>query len=110
MNRQPYVAGAAIVAGLIVGGGTYTVRHGIGQPPVDTAAGSRNSIVGHIPRVPHVRLAEWHPPQISKVTVRVVAPAVTSAPAPVAAVPSPAPVTRTSPVASGDDGREAGDD
>ena len=110
VNRQPYVAGAAIVAGLIVGGGAYTARHGIGQPPVDSAAASRTSIVGHIPRVPHVRLAEWHPPKIPKVTVRVVAPAVTSAPAPVAAVSSPAPVTRTSPVASGDDGEEAGDD
>ena len=62
MNRQPYVAGAAIVAGLIVGGGAYTARHGIGQPPVDSAAASRTSIAGQIPRAPHVRLAEWHPP------------------------------------------------
>ena len=68
MNRQPYVAGAAIVAGLIVGGGAYTARHGIGQPPVDSAAASRSSVAGQIPRVPHVRLAEWHPPKIPKVT------------------------------------------
>ena len=103
MNRQPYVAGAAIVAGLIVGGGAYTARHGIGQPPVDSAAASPSSVAGQIPRVPHVRLAEWHPPKIPKVTV-------VRAVAPVAVVSSPAPVTRTSPVASGDDGQEAGDD
>ena len=89
MNRQPYVAGAAIVAGLIVGGGAYTARHGVGQPPVDSAAASPSSVAGQIPRVPHVRLAEWHPPKIPKVTVvRAVAPVATSAPAPVAAVSS----------------------
>lgn len=110
MNTQPAVAGAAILAGLIVGGGAYAARHGVGAPGTDASAAARSGVVRQIPDGPHVRLAEWHPVRVPRPAAPVAAP-VAAAPTPVVTAPASAPVTRTSPAASGDDsGSEGSDD
>ena len=113
MAKQPYVASAAIIAGLLVGGSAYSARHGIGQPPADAASAARQGIAGQIPAIPHVRLAEWHAPRLPPVTAppQPTTQPVAVAPVPVAATVSSPPVTRTSPAASENDGgQETGDD
>ena len=112
MNTQPAVAGAAIIAGLIVGGGAYAARHVVGAPGVEASIAARSGLVRQIPDVPHVRLAPWHPVRLPRAAGRVtVTPPPAVAPTPVATAPAQAPVTRTSPAASGDDSSgEGGDD
>jgi hypothetical protein len=111
VTSQPYVAGAAIMAGLIVGGAAYSVRHGVGQPSTSGSAAARAGVEARIPGIPHLRLAEWHPPRIPALSSRSFAPAAVPAPTPVVAASQEPPTTRTSPVSS-DDGehQEAGDD
>jgi hypothetical protein len=109
LNTQPALAGAAILAGLIVGGGAYAARHGVGAPGTDASAAARSGVTRQIPKVPHVRLAEWHPVRLPHTATRVAAP-VAVTPAPMATTPAQAPVTRTSPAASGDDSGEGGSD
>jgi hypothetical protein len=102
LNTQPTLAGAAILAGLIVGGGAYAARHGVGTPGTDASAAARSGVTRQIPEVPHVHLAEWHPVRLPHPAARVAAP-VAVTPAPVATTPVA--------TASGDDsGGEGSDD
>jgi hypothetical protein len=125
---HPSVAGAAVLAGLIVAGGSYAARHDVGLgSALPASADARMRLereltagyAGHHRR-PHHLLA-WHAPHVPKIHVRPPAPpvaVVTAAPAPVVvAAPAVAPTpvatsapatTRTSPV-GGDDGG-GGDD
>ena len=124
MITHPSVAGAAVLAGLLVAGGSYAARHDVGLGSALPASADarirleRELTAGYVrhQRQPHV--LAWHAPHVPKIHVRPPAPpvavvtAVAAAPvaAPVAAVPvaTSAPVTtRTSPV-GGDDG--GGDD
>jgi len=121
---HPSVAGAAVLAGLIVAGGGYAARHDVGLGSgLQASAVARTQLEHELTlgrprhRAPH--LLAWHPPRVPKIHVHPrPAPAVvaaapvfsTAAPAPVVAaapVAASAPVTRTSPV-GGDDG--GGDD
>jgi hypothetical protein len=127
---HPSVAGAAVLAGLLVAGGSYAARHDMGLGNgLQTSAAARLRLeqelpLGHVRhRQPHV--LAWHPPHVPKIHVRhlpapapppvtIAAPVtstVTAAPtvaaAPVTRTSPAAPVTRTSPV-GGDDG--GGDD
>ena len=61
MNTQPAVAGAAIMAGLIVGGGAYAARHGSRQRPAPRRRSLPAASPARVPAIPHVRLAHWHP-------------------------------------------------
>lgn len=110
MNTQPAVAGAAIIAGLIVGAGTYSARHGVGGPGAET---SLATVAPQVPAIPHVRLAHWHPirlPREARGAITPPATATLTAPTPIATATSQPPVTRSSPVASTDDSGEGGDD
>ncbi len=124
MIAHPSIAGAAVLAGLIVAGGGYTARHDLGLGSgLQTSAVARTQLEHELTlgrprhRAPH--LLAWHPPRVPKIHVHprpapavvaaapvftavAPAPAVTAAP-----VATSAPVTRTSPV-GGDDG--GGDD
>lgn len=131
MIAHPSVAGAAVLAGLLVAGGSYAARHDMGLGNgLQTSAAARLRLEQELPlghagrRQPHHLLA-WHPPHVPKIHVRhlsapasppvtIAAPvtsAVAAAPAvataPVTRTTPTAPVTRTSPV-GGDDG--GGDD
>jgi hypothetical protein len=131
VTTPPSVAGAAMLAGLIVAGGAYTARHdlglGAGLPASATARARLEQELLHPARLRHRHeLLSWHPPKVPKIHPRRVAPApqpviVTASAAPVAAAPaataapvtrtSPAPpVTRTSPVGGDDGGSGGGDD
>jgi hypothetical protein len=119
---HPSVAGAAVMAGLLVAGGSYAARHDLGMGTGLTASAQarirleQELPLGHARHHPQHLLA-WHPPHIPKIHVQHNAPAVVATSVPytlsVAAAPAPAPttavapVTRTSPV-GGDDG--GGDD
>lgn len=131
MISHPSVAGAAVLAGLMVAGGTYAARHDVGLGSgLQSSATARVRLEQELPlgRERHTakHILAWHPPHVPKihiqhrppapapVTVAVPAPTptyVTAAPAaasaPVTRTSPPAPVTRTSPV-GGDDG--GGDD
>jgi hypothetical protein len=117
---HPSVAGAAVLAGLLVAGGSYTARHDVGLGSALPASADarvrleRELLGGHV-RHRQSHLLAWHAPHVPKIHVRPPAPQVTvvaAAPfaAPVAApiataapAATSAPVTRTSPV-GGDDG------
>jgi outer membrane murein-binding lipoprotein Lpp len=125
---HPSVAGAAVLAGLMVAGGTYAARHDVGLGSgLQASAAARASLEQELPlgRERHVarHILSWHPPHVPKIHVHArppAAPVTISAPAPTyvtaAPVASTAPVTRTSPSApvtktspvGGDDG--SGDD
>jgi hypothetical protein len=104
---HPSVAGAAVLAGLIVAGGAYSARHDLGLGDgLQASAGARLQLehelpLGHAGR--HRRLLSWQAPHVPKVHVRrvVATPSViVSSAAPVAApAVAPAPTTRTSPAA-----------
>jgi hypothetical protein len=114
---HPSVAGAAMLAGLLVAGGSYAARHDVGLgSALPASADARVRLehelsVGYV-RHRHAHLLVWHAPHLPKIRVRPPAPqvtVVTAVPvaAPVAAAApaatTSAPVTRTSPV-GGDDG------
>lgn len=123
MIAHPSVAGAAVLAGLIVAGGGYAARHDVGLGSgLQASAVARTQLEHELTlgrprhRAPH--LLAWHPPRVPKIHVHprpapvaAAAPVfTTAAPAPVVAaapVAASAPVTHTSPV-GGDDG--GGDD
>jgi hypothetical protein len=121
---HPSVAGAAVLAGLIVAGGGYAARHDLGlgsglQASALARTQLEHELTSGVPRRRAPHLMAWHPPRVPKIHVHprpapvvvAAAPVVTTvAPAPVVAaapVATSAPVTRTSPV-GGDDG--GGDD
>jgi hypothetical protein len=122
---HPSVAGAAVLAGLLVAGGSYAARHDVGLGSALPASADarirleRELTAGYVHHHRRSHLLAWHAPHVPKIHVRPPAPPVTvvaavpAAPvaAPVAAaapVATSAPVTtRTSPV-GGDDG--GGDD
>ncbi len=125
MITHPSVAGAAVLAGLLVAGGSYAARHDVGLGSALPASADarmrleRELTAGYArhERRPHV--LAWHAPHVPRIHVpRPPAPvavvtAVPAAPVAVAAtapvpVATSAPVTRTSPVGGGDDG--GGDD
>ncbi len=126
MIAHPSVAGAAVLAGLLVAGGSYAARHdaGLGSAlPASAAARARlerELSAGYARHHRQTHLLAWQAPHVPKIRVRPPAPPVTvvataPAPAPVATpvataapVATSAPVTRTSPVGGGDDG--GGDD
>ena len=123
MSTHPSVAGAAVLAGLLVAGGSYAARHDVGLgSALPASAGARIRLerelaAGYMPHHRRPGLLAWHPPHVPKIHVRPPAPVTVVAAVPVAppvapiAAPVPvatsAPVTRTSPV-GGDDG--GGDD
>lgn len=128
MISHPSVAGAAVLAGLMVAGGAYAARHDVGVGSgLQASATARVRLEQELPlgRERHAarHILAWHPPHVPKIHVHHTPPAAVtaagSAPTYVAAAPvattapvttrtSPAaPVTRTSPV--GDDGG-SGDD
>jgi len=117
---HPSVAGAAVMAGLLVAGGGYVARHDLGMGTgLSASAQARIRLEQELPlgHARHQHLLAWQPPHIPKIHVQHGANAVVATSVPytlsVAAGPAPAPptavapVTRTSPV-SGDDG--GGDD
>lgn len=124
MITHPSVAGAAVLAGLMVAGGAYAARHDVGLGNgLPASAAARVRLEQELPlgrqRHANQHLMTWHPPHVPKIHVRHPSPApVTIAAAPftstVAAAPAAAsaPVTRTTPVApvtrtspvGGDDG------
>jgi hypothetical protein len=129
---HPSVAGAAVLAGLIVAGGTYAARHDVGLGSgLQASTAARVRLEQELPlgrrRHPAKHLLAWHPPHVPKIHVQhrppapvtIAAPAPAPAPTYVAAAPvaTTAPVTRTSPSApvtktspvGGDDGG-GGDD
>ena len=75
MIAHPSVAGAAVLAGLIVAGGGYAARHDlglgsglpdIGRRPVSSwSTSSRSAVRATAP--PH--LLAWHPPRVPKIHV-----------------------------------------
>jgi hypothetical protein len=113
---HPSVAGAAMLAGLIVAGGSYAARHDVGLGNgLGASAAARASLERKLPLGREGRgqshQLTWHPPHVPKIHVRSqAAPSpvmVSAAPVTTFAAPAPVaasqPVTRTSPV-GGDDG------
>lgn len=119
MSQPTTIAGAAVLAGLLVGGGAYTARHGVDGPALAASAAARGGLIRQAPSVPRAHLHRWKPVHVPK-HPRTAAPPPPAAPAPIAtqaAVAAPAvvatasqPTTRTSPVASDDSGEGGGDD
>lgn len=129
MISHPSVAGAAVLAGLMVAGGAYAARHDVGLGSgLQASATARASLEQELPlgRERHVarHILTWKPPHVPKIHVHARPPAavtvgaptytptyMTAAPAattaPVTRTSPSAPVTKTSPV-GGDDG--GGDD
>lgn len=131
MITHPSVAGAAVLAGLIVAGGTYAARHDVGLGSgLQASTAARVRLEQELPlgRQRHTakHLLAWHPPHVPKIHVqhRPPAPVTIAAPAPAptyvasAPVATTAPVTRTTPSApvtktspvGGDDGGGGSDD
>ena len=116
MSRQTNVAGAAVLAGLIAGGGIYAAGHRVGDPALTASADARTTLLRvHPTATRHPHLLAWHPVEPPKHTrphaapaTSVSAPAVAAASVPVAVASAPA--THTSPAGSGDDGTESGGD
>ena len=107
MSRQTNVAGAAVLAGLIAGGGVYAAGHRVGDPAITASADARAALVRVHPVVHHGTLLRWHPPKTPKPAgggVPSQQPAVVSQAAPAPVVTASAPVTHTSPAGSADDG------
>lgn len=121
MSRQTNVARAAVLAGLIAGGGVYAAGHRVSDPAITASASARATLAGVHPVVRHGGLLRWHPPKMPKTPKTPTAPApaqglaiaATSQAVPAPVVAASAPTTQTSPAGSGDDGTEAeagGDD
>jgi len=119
---HPSAGGAALLAGLIVAGGTYAARHDLGLGDgLATSAEARARLAQELsisvaPR--RGRLLAWQAPPVPHIRARppVAVPApqlvttvvpATSAPAPTTRTSPTHPVTRTSP-AGGDDGEGSG--
>ena len=127
MTSHPSVAGAAVLAGLLVAGGSYAARHDVGLgSALQASAAARMKLEQELPMGRPRRVAthtlRWHPPHVPKIKVQPRPPASTptyvTAPAAAPAVATTAPVTRTSPAppttrtspVGGDDGGSGGDD
>jgi hypothetical protein len=117
VSRQTNVAGAAVLAGLIAGGTVYAAGHRVGDPALTASADARSTLNRiHPVAARHAHLLRWHPVQLPKhAHPRVIVSGAAPAAAAVAVAPvavASAPVTHTSPAASGDDGHESevGDD
>lgn len=130
MITHPSAAGAALLAGLIVAGGSYAARHDLGlgdglatsaeararlaqELSISVAPRRSRLLAWQAPPVPHIRA---RPPVAVPAPQLVVTAAVPAASVPAASVRAPTtrtspthPVTRTSP-AGGDDGSGGGDD
>ena len=119
MSPPTTIASAAVLAGLIVGGGAYTARHGVDGPALAASAAARSGLIRQAPSMPRAHLHRWKPVHVPQ-HPRTAAPPPAAASAPIAvpaAVAAPAvvatasqPTTRTSPVASDDSGEGGGDD
>ena len=119
MSQPTTVAGVAVLAGLIVGGGAYTARHGVDGPALAASADARSVLTRQSRSVPRAHLERWKPVHVPKPPTRAAAPSAAPAPAttvtPAAAAPvvvanASQPTTRTSPVASDDSGERGGGD
>jgi len=119
MSRQTNVAGAAVLAGLIAGGGVYAAGHRVSDPALAASAEARAAVTRTHLVVRHGALLHWHPPNVPKLRTPALSSATTPLPAaipqaaPVPVVAASAPSTHTSPAGSGDDGTETetgGDD
>ena len=126
MISHPSVAGAAVLAGLLVTGGAYAARHDVGLgSALPASAAARFKLEQELPLGRPRRVAmhtlRWNPPHVPKIHIHPRPPAytptyATAAPAaPVMTTTAPVtrtspapPTTRTSPV-GGDDGG-SGDD
>ncbi len=121
MIAHPSVAGAAVLAGLLVAGGSYAARHDMGLGSGLPASADARMKLEHELRAGYLRhhrhhphLLSWHAPHVPKIHVHhqtapqaMVFTTAAPAAAPVASaapVATSAPVTRTSPVGGGDDG------
>jgi hypothetical protein len=118
---HPSVAGAAVLAGLIVAGGSYAARHDMGLGNgLESSATARASLARELPLGRQGRgqrhQLTWHPPDVPKIHVRSQAPRVIVSAAPVTTFAAPAPVaasspvTRTSPVGGNDGSGDGGGD
>ena len=128
MTSHPSVAGAAVLAGLLVAGGSYAARHDVGLgPALQASAAARlrleQELPMGLPRRATIHTLQWHPPHVPRIHVQPRPPAsaptyATAAPIATPAVAATAPVTRTSPAppttrtspVGGDDGGSGGDD
>jgi hypothetical protein len=120
VSQPTTIAGAAVLAGLLVGGGAYTARHGVDGPALAASAAARGGLIRQAPSVPRAHLHRWKPVHVPKHPRTAAPPPAAAASAPIAvqaAVAAPAvvatasqPTTRTSPVASDDSGEGGGDD
>lgn len=119
MTQPTTIAGAAVLAGLIVGGGAYTARHGVDGPALAASAEARSGLTRQAPSVPRTHLKRWKPAHVPKRPPRAAAPPAAPAPtvpqtapaaAPVVVATAAQPTTRTSPVASDDSGEGGGND
>jgi len=127
VTSHPSVAGAAVLAGLLVAGGSYAARHDVGLgSALQASAAARFKLEQELllgrPRRLATHTLQWHPPHVPRIQVHPRPPTytptyVTAAPA-APAVATTAPVTRTSPAppttrtspVGGDDGGSGGDD
>ena len=117
MLQPTTITGAAVLAGLIVGGGAYTARHGVDGPALAASAATRAELTRTAPTPPRAHLIRWNPVHVPQ-RPRVAAPPPAATPpiatqvaaAPVAVATAAPPTTRTSPVASDDSGEGGGDD
>jgi hypothetical protein len=119
VTQPTTIAGAAVLAGLIVGGGAYTARHGVDGPALAASAAARSGLTRQAPSVPRAHLARWKPVHVPKHSRPPAAPP-SAAPAPFVTQPAAAapvavatasqPTTRTSPVSGDDSGEGGGND
>lgn len=110
MTRQPAVVGAAVLAGLIVGGGAYTARHGVSDAALSSSARARSGLERQAGPL-HVRLLHWHQPRVPATRPPALLPSTSLSAPQVAAVTAQTPVTRTSVIAGSEDSTgEGGDD
>jgi hypothetical protein len=117
MINQRHATGAAVLAGLLVGGGAYAARHEV-APHAAAFASERARLEQRHAGIPHVRLLRWSPPPHRKLHAPALGapvPATTPAPAPAVAPPPPvaassAPSTHTSPTGSSENDHEGGSD
>jgi hypothetical protein len=110
VTRQPAVVGAAVLAGLIVGGGAYTARHGVSDAALSSSAKARSGLERQAAPL-HVRLLHWHQPRVPAPRGTAPLPSTALSASHVVAVTAQAPITRTSVIAGGEDSTgEGGDD
>ena len=77
MITHPSVAGAAVLAGLLVAGGSYAARHDLGMGNgLSASTEARARLEQEIPlgHTRHQHLLTWHPPHPPKIHVRHQAP------------------------------------